>query len=137
MAKYIVDGIEFDSKLEADHYAILKSNPNIEILNDHQTFELYPKHSFKHFPRLKTAHQQPIRYTPDFILRMKGLEKPVAMESKGYARKEYMLRKKLFMLKYSREYYFYQCKSVKQLKDDLEKLKGELKWNDTESIVES
>jgi len=137
MAKYRFDDITFDSKLEADHYKILKAHPHIKVLNDHQTFELYPKHSFKHFPRLKTTHQQPIRYTPDFILQVDGLDKPVAMESKGYARKEYMLRKKLFMLKYSREYYFYQCKSVKQLKDDLEKLKGELKWTDTEYGVES
>ncbi len=128
MAKYERDGIKFDSGLELKHYEYLKAHPKVKIIDDHKTFTLFDKHAFIHFPRLKKTHQQPIRYTPDFILEIEGLDKPVAMESKGYARKEYMLRKKLFMIKYSREYYFYQCKSLEQLKHDLlnlDLLKGE------------
>lgn len=123
MAKYEKDGIKFDSGLELKHYEYLKSQPDIEIVDVHKTFLIHDKHTFKHFPRLKTTHQHPIRYTPDFILHMDGVDKPIAMESKGYARKEYMLRKKLFMIKYSREYYFYQCKSLPQLKEDIEKIR--------------
>jgi hypothetical protein len=121
--KYYEDLIEFDSKLEYDHYLHLKEQDDIEILGVHQTFTIFDPMKYIDFPRLKLKTQRDIKYTPDFVFKLKGLDRPVAMESKGYARKEYMLRKKLFMLKYSQEYYFYQCNSLKKLKEDLERVR--------------
>jgi hypothetical protein len=121
--KYYEDLIEFDSKLEYDHYCYLKEQADITIVDVHKTFTLFDPIKFIGFPKLKQQSQRDIKYTPDFIFTMKGLDKPVAMESKGYARKEYMLRKKLFMLKYGQEFYFYQCNSLKKLKEDLERVR--------------
>ncbi len=121
--KFYEDLIEFDSRLEYDHYCYLKEQPDITIVAVHETFTLFEPIKFIGFPKLKPQSQRDIKYTPDFIFTMDGLDKPVAMESKGYARKEYMLRKKLFMLKYGQDYYFYQANSLKKLKDDLERVR--------------
>jgi predicted nuclease of restriction endonuclease-like RecB superfamily len=57
-------------------------------------------------------------YTPDFILKVKGLDKPVAVETKGYARKDYLIRKKLFQ-KFYPEYYFVEVNDKKKKKDHI------------------
>lgn len=120
--KPIVDGRKFDSGLEADHYKILKEHPDIEIIDLQKTFLLQESTKYIGFPKKNKRSFDTITYTPDFIIKAKGFDKPIAMESKGYARPVYQMRKKLFVNKYQDEYYFYECRSVKQLKEDLERV---------------
>jgi len=114
--------------LEMEHYKILKEHPDVEIVALQKTFVLFPSFEVQRFPGLKTRKVREMSYTPDFIIRVKGVDKPIAMESKGYARKDYMMRKKLFMREWAslrkraNRYIFYECKSKQQLKDDLKKV---------------
>lgn len=123
--KYNHDGYVFDSKLEINHYNVLKKNDNLVTIVDMQkkfTLLEFPD-SYIDFPSLKKRKLRDMIYTTDFIIRVNGFEKLVAMESKGFPRKDYNIRKKLFINRYSDEYYFYECRSVKQLEEDLERIR--------------
>ena len=124
MPKHEYDGYIFDSKLELNHYQILKEAPDIEILAVHKTYLILPKRRFVKFPSMKSSLQREIKYTPDFVVKIANIDKPVVFESKGYPRKDYMIRKKLFIDQYDHQYYFYECGSVKQLYQDLETIRG-------------
>lgn len=123
--KHVLDGITFDSKTELNHYKILKDNPNVEILDTHKSFILQGDIGYIRLPSFKEGKLRKMQYTPDFILKVKGIDKPIAMETKGFAREGYRMRKKLFIKLYEDEYYFYECKGKKseeKLKKDLEKM---------------
>ena len=119
--KYEHDGHIFDSKLEVNHYNVLKENNKIlKIVDMQKQFTLleFPNHYYD-FPNLKKRKLRDMVYTPDFILEVKGYDKLVAMESKGFPRKDYNIRKKLFIRQFGDEYYHYECRSVKQLQEDI------------------
>ena len=121
--KHKVDGIEFDSKTEAVHYQILRDNKDIEIISRQKTFSLFDNFTHTKLPEFKKATHRKMVYTPDFIIKIKGVKYPIAMETKGHARKDYMIRKKLFTKFYGDRYYFYECKDNSKgdkLKKDLE-----------------
>ena len=127
--KYNHDGYVFDSKLEINHYEVLKKNSDIiEIIEMQRTFLLleFPS-SYFDFPKRKKRKLRDMVYTNDFIIKVKGYDKPVAMESKGFPRKDYNIRKKLFINAYGGEYYFYECRSVKQLEGDIETIRSMIK----------
>lgn len=123
--KHKVYGLTFDSKLEGEHYKMLLEHKDVRILERQKTFVILEPFDYYRFPDLKKSKHRKIQYTPDFIVEIKGYDKPVAIESKGYARKDYMLRKKLFMYNYGDKYYFYQCNSKKQMKEMLEGLNAQ------------
>jgi len=120
--KYEHDGHTFDSKLEINHYNILKENDDIiEIIDMQKKFLLLPfEFTYIDFPQKKKRKYRDMIYTPDFIIKVKGYDKLVAMESKGYPRKDYNIRKKLFIREHGDEYYHYECRSAKQLREDIE-----------------
>lgn len=123
--KIIIDGIEFDSGTEAKHYEMLRDNEDIEIVERQKTFLLLDSFTYNKLPQYKKATHRKMVYTPDFIIKVKGRDKLIAMETKGHARKDYMIRKKLFSYFYKDEYDFFECKDKrdgKQLKKDIEKL---------------
>lgn len=124
--KTVIDGIEFDSKLEANHYELMKADKDIEILDVHKTFKLMPKFQYIGFPKFNKRTHRHMIYTPDFVIKFKGVDKPIAVESKGHPRKDYMIRKKLFTLYYSDDYYFYECRSVKQMEEDFKMVKDKV-----------
>ena len=126
--KYEVDGITFDSKTEKVHYEILSEHPLVEVLDVHKTFLLMDKFKYTRLPTFSNGTHRKMIYTPDFIIKVKGIDKPIAMETKGHPRKDYMIRKKLFTYFYGNEYYFYECKdksSGEQLRKDLEVMTSE------------
>lgn len=126
--KYEYDNQLFDSKLEINHYKLIKENNDIiELVDMQQKFTLL-NFDFKYidFPKLKERKYRDMIYTPDFILKIKGYDKLVAMESKGYPRKDYNIRKKLFIKYHGDFYYHYECRSVKQLKEDIEYIRERL-----------
>lgn len=109
-------GIEFDSKLELNHYKYFLAHPKIKVLERQRKFTLLP--SFKWFDIIKNKERvaREMVYATDFVLSHSDYDKPIAFESKGYARKDYMIRAKLFKLNYP-EYYFVEVHSLKQLKE--------------------
>ena len=111
--KYPYNGIEFDSKNELNHYKYLETLEWVNILTTHKTFHLLDGFTYFCLDKMKKRKTRDMIYTPDFILDV-GLDKPIAFEVKGYARKDYMIRKKLFLNKYREEYYFIESNSVKQ-----------------------
>ena len=126
--KYEHDGHVFDSKLEINHYETLKKhNDIIEIIDMQKTFLLleFPV-NYEDFPNRKKRKLRNMIYTPDFIIKVNGYEKLVAMESKGFPRKDYNIRKKLFIREHGDEYYHYECRSVKQLEEDIEYIRSQL-----------
>jgi hypothetical protein len=120
--KYEHDGYIFDSKLEINHYNLLKKySVFIEIVDMQKQFTLLEfNDTYIDFPNGKKRKQRDMVYTPDFILKVRGYDKLVAMESKGFPRKDYNIRKKLFIREHGDEYYHYECRSVKQLQEDLD-----------------
>ena len=126
--KYEHDGHVFDSKLEINHYDTLrKHNDIIEIIEMQKTFLLleFPIH-YEDFPNKKKRKLRNMVYTPDFIIKVKGYDKTIAMESKGFPRKDYNIRKKLFIREHGDEYYHYECRSVKQLEEDIAYIRSQL-----------
>lgn len=123
--KPIYEGIKWDSKLELNHYKVLKENSDIiEIVDRQKQFIIDTPFKYIDFPLKKQRSFGKISYKPDFILKVKGYDKLVAMESKGYPRPVYQLRKKLFINKFKDEYYFYECGSIRQLKSDIEEMRN-------------
>lgn len=117
--KTIRDGIVFDSIFEANIYNILKEN-NINILDTHKSFELFETFQYSDING-KLHKMRSISYTPDFIIDL-NLDKPISIECKhGIITGEYMLRRKLFIYRYSNEYYFIQINTEKEMKDLIKK----------------
>ena len=53
--KTIINGIQFDSKLEAEHYKYLKTIPNIKILKLQPEFVLYKPLKYFNIETNKTS----------------------------------------------------------------------------------
>lgn len=135
--KYEHDGMTFDSKLEINHYKLLKEYEDIVTITDMQRKFTLLEFNFKYtdFPTKKERKYRDMVYTPDFMLEVKGYDKPIAMESKGYPRKDYNIRKKLFIREHGEDFYHYECQSVKQLREDLEYIRNEVLKNEWEKQV--
>lgn len=126
--KHYYDNEVFDSKLEINHYKVIKENSDIIELIDMQRRFTLLNFDFKYiqFPELKERKYRDMVYTPDFILKIKGYDKLIAMESKGFPRKDYNIRKKLFIKYHGDTYYHYECRSVKQLQEDINYIRERL-----------
>lgn len=95
--KTIVDGISFDSRLEAKRYRELKLLERAGIIKDLQlqpAFELIP--SFK--KNNKTYRK--IEYKADFSYFDNELGKVIVEDTKGFKTEVYKLKRKLFEYKY-------------------------------------
>ena len=100
-----INGITFDSKTEADYYLQLLAREQageIQNLTCQPEFSLYPK------KKLRKRTIRPMKYTPDFSYYDGGQRHIV--EVKGFARPEYMLRKKVFLHIYGDDLIFHEVK---------------------------
>lgn len=96
--KVVVNGIKFDSQLEANHYKtllLLERAGAIKDLRLQVKFELQP--SFNK----NGKHYQAINYVADFVYYDISKEKTIVADSKGYKTEVYKLKKKMFEYKYS------------------------------------
>lgn len=92
-----IDGILFDSKLEAKRYnelKLLQRSGEIEDLKLQPSFELQP--SFKKNGKTIRA----ITYKGDFSYYDKRKERIIVEDTKGMKTKDYILKKKLFEYKF-------------------------------------
>lgn len=95
--KVEVDGIKFDSKLEAKRYKELKAmegRGEITELTLQPVFELQP--SFRHNGK---THRK-ITYIADFSYFLKDSDKLVVEDVKGFKTDIYKLKMKLFLYRY-------------------------------------
>lgn len=97
--KVKIDGIWFDSMIEASRYSQLRLLEKAKEISDlivHPIFELQP--SFVDFSGKK---QKAIRYEADFQYKDKAENWNIVVEDvKGMKTKDYLIKKKLFLFKY-------------------------------------
>lgn len=96
--KTVVDEITFDSQLEAKRYKLLKTlekTGNIFDLKLQVPFELQPA-----FVTITGEKIRAIKYVADFVYINKSGVK-VVEDTKGVRTKEYKIKKKMFLYKYS------------------------------------
>lgn len=96
-----LDGITFDSRKEANRYALLKQQERFGLISNLQrqvSFELQPGYTNNQGKKVR-----PITYVADFVYEEAG--EKVVEDVKGFRTKEYELKKKLFEYKYP-EYVF-------------------------------
>ena len=96
-----LDGITFDSRKEANRYALLKQQERFGLITGLQrqvSFELQPGYTNNQGKKIR-----PITYVADFVYTEAG--EKVVEDTKGFRTKEYQLKKKLFEYKYP-EYVF-------------------------------
>lgn len=101
--KTVVDGIEFDSKREADRYCELKL---LEKANEIRDLELQPRFLLqdKFVDKQGKTHRK-IEYVADFMYVDKD-DKTVVEDVKGMMTDVYKLKKKLFLNLYDDEFDF-------------------------------
>ena len=112
-------GIDFDSKLELYTYELFKDVCNIERITE--PFILLDKFEIWDLEKGKIKKYRDLKYTPDFIIH-DWIEKPIIIECKGFASRDFPLRLKMFLNKYGDDYYYLQIKSQKHCREVLEKL---------------
>lgn len=94
--KTVIDGITFDSKKEGLHYLELKRKQELgEISN----LELQPSFLLQDKFKRDGKTYRPITYIADFRYVENG--KIIVEDVKGFKTKEYMLKKKLLLYKYT------------------------------------
>ena len=99
----VIDGHKFPSKKEAKRYVELKLMQRAKVIKDLELqpeFEIIPKQKY----RGKTLRKA--KYTPDFKYFDIKDNEWVIEEVKGKPTVDYVLRKKLFILKYGEDYRF-------------------------------
>lgn len=95
--KTVINGIKFDSKLEAKRYCelkLLERANKIKGLELQKEFELQPK-----FKKNGKTYRK-IVYRADFSYFDIDKDKYIVEDTKGYKTKEYSLKKKMFEYKY-------------------------------------
>ena len=95
--KIVVDGIKFDSKLEAKRYCelkLLQRAKEIKELRRQVTFELQPSY-IKNNKIIK-----PINYIADFVYYDLKKGKTIIEDTKGFKTEIYKIKKKIFEYKY-------------------------------------
>lgn len=86
--KTTLDGIEFDSKHEAERYAelkLLQCAGQIHNLQLQVPFELVPKQD----------GERPVKYIADFVYEENGCK--VVEDAKGFRPKDYIIKRKLML----------------------------------------
>ena len=95
--KVIVDGILFDSKLEAERYKQLKELEQKGVIKNLQlqkNFELIPKFKKRGKVYRKTS------YRADFTYTIVATDETIVEDTKGFKTDVYLLKKKLFEYKF-------------------------------------
>lgn len=101
--KVMVDGYKFDSMKEAERYKELKLLERAGRIKD---LELQPK--FELLPTIRTDKEtlRKVSYYADFKYEQDG--ETVVEDVKGFKTDVYKLKKRIFLLKYGKEYRFFE-----------------------------
>jgi hypothetical protein len=114
--KPIYNNIEFDSKLEVNHYKLFEECDDIEVVEFEPYFLLLEPFTYFDFEKGKDRKYGKFSYKADFLLKIKGVDRLVVWESKGMVKPEFAIRKKIWYSQYGDEYYYIMSKSLKHAK---------------------
>ena len=113
--KTTVNGIKFDSKLEADKYIHLKTLEKVGKIKDLKTqisFDLLVKQQRKEkdiiYSLGKRKEIAPIKYVTDFVYTRCSDNQLVALDTKGRQTEVYKIKLKFFLACYP-SYQFIEC----------------------------
>lgn len=105
--KTTVDGIEFDSRLEANRYCELKL---LERAGQIQQLTLQPKFTLQEGFRKNGEYFRPIVYIADFMYFDNAKRKWIVEDAKGMKTEVYKIKRKLFEYKFGN----YTVKEIKR-----------------------
>ena len=94
--KVIVDGIKFDSKMEAKYYYLLKL---LQEAGEVKAFELQPKFTLQEGFKKNGKRYQPITYTADFRVEYADGHTEI-VDVKGVETQVFKIKKKMFEYHY-------------------------------------
>ncbi len=120
--KPIYNNIEFDSKLEVNHYKLFEEDENIEVVEFEPYFLLLEPFTYFDLEKGKERKYGKFSYKADFLLKIKGVDRLIVWESKGMVKPEFAIRKKIWYSLYGDKYYYIMSKSMKHGKQVLEEL---------------
>ena len=100
--KTIVDGIEFDSKKEANRYCELNL---LESAGQIKNLQLQPRFILQESFKYQGKTERKIEYVADFMYEEKDGQ-VVVEDTKGFKTDVYKLKRKLFLKKYGDKYKF-------------------------------
>lgn len=97
--KVTVDGVEFDSKLEADYYLHLKQLHKDGVV---ESFEMQKQYVLLDAYVMNGKKRQPVKFTPDFVVHYADgrIEVVDIKGSKFAVSRDFPLRKKMFEQRY-------------------------------------
>jgi hypothetical protein len=116
------NGHKFRSKLEVNHYKHFLDVDEIDVLDFEPFFMLLEPFEYYDLEQDKVRKYGKFSYKADFLLQIKGVNKLVVWESKGMAKSDYMIRKKMWYHIHGEDYYFIQSGSLKHCKKVIEDL---------------
>lgn len=93
--KTTIDGIKFDSRFEAEHYASLKLLEKAGVISD---LKLQPRYLLQEGFTYQGHRERKIEYVADFEYIRDGHK--IAEDCKGVKTPVYQLKRKLFLYKY-------------------------------------
>jgi hypothetical protein len=120
--KPVYNDITFDSKLELNHYKLFEEYDEITVTELQPYFLLMEPFEYFCVEKNKIRKYGKFSYKADFLLEIKGLDKPVVWESKGMVKPEFAIRKKVWYSLYGEDYYYIMSKSVKHAKALLDEI---------------
>ncbi|HLO11515.1 MAG TPA: DUF1064 domain-containing protein [Pseudoneobacillus sp.] len=97
--KVTIDGIKFDSKMEADYYLVLLKSKELGLIKD---FELQPKFELQESFRKRGKLFRKIEYRADFKV-ISNNDEVVIVDVKGFETTDFKIKRKLFEKKYPYE----------------------------------
>ena len=100
--KTIIDGIQFDSKKEANRYCELNL---LESAGEIKNLQLQPRFILQESFKYQGKTERKIEYVADFMYEEKDGQ-VVVEDTKGYRTDVYKLKRKLFLKKYGDKYKF-------------------------------
>ena len=124
--KHIYKGVQFDSDWELYVFNILekmnfKTTPHPGEFLINEAFEVERLNG-------KNKKIRKMVYSPDFIIEAEWLKKPIIIDTKhGIITKDFMIRKKCFLVKYAKAYYYEEINNEKELQElirEIEKQRG-------------
>ena len=120
--KPICDGIKFDSKAEMRCYQTLKEYEEVQIVRFQPQFLLLESFEYYDLIKDKKRKYSKMRYTSDFEIKIKGIDRNIIVEYKGMIRPDYSMRKKMWYNLFGNDYYFLEIRGIKNTKEQIDEL---------------
>ena len=128
-SKAVYNEIKFDSRLERNQYKVFLEEYSdlVSIIELQPSYKLMEGFTYFDIERNKVRKFGTMKYTPDFKIKIKGLDKLVIWETKGMITTDFNMRKKIWYNLYGKEFYYIQSSSMKHQRLVLDELQERIK----------